>query len=117
MIGVMSIGFAMLSAIILPNYPATAKWLISEGRSYAQWIVKTLGYGSIETPLITSPVQMGTFFVSLVVTYTSGRTGDRSIRIILLTFTFAIGNVIVVSTTSIPARFFAMFLVPIGAVS
>jgi len=60
---------------------------------------------------------MGTFFVSLVVTYTSGRTGDRSIHIILLMFISVIGNVIVVSTTSIPARFFTMFLMLMGAVS
>lgn len=60
---------------------------------------------------------MGTFFVSLVVTYTSGRTSDRSIHIIILIFISVIGNVIVVSTTSIPAHFFAMFLMPMGAVS
>ena len=32
----MTIGFAMLSTIVLPNYTATAKWLTSEERPYAQ---------------------------------------------------------------------------------
>ncbi|KAF7164165.1 hypothetical protein CNMCM5623_008855 [Aspergillus felis] len=41
-------------------------------------IVKTLGYGSIETLLITAPVWIATFLVSLFVTWTSGRTNDRS---------------------------------------
>ena len=60
---------------------------------------------------------MGAFFVSLVVTYISGCTGDRSIHKIILMPISVIGNVIVISTTSIPARFSAMFLMPMGAVS
>ena len=71
-------------------------------------IVKTLGYGNIETLLITAPVWIATFLVSLVVTYTSGRTGDRSYHIMGLQAVAVIGNIIVVSTTSIGARFFAM---------
>ncbi|GIJ88073.1 hypothetical protein Asppvi_006989 [Aspergillus pseudoviridinutans] len=45
-------------------------------------IVKTLGYGSIETLLITAPVWIATFLVSLLVTWTSGRTNDRSWHIV-----------------------------------
>ncbi|KAI1492439.1 MFS transporter [Biscogniauxia mediterranea] len=80
-------------------------------------IVKTLGYGSVETLLITAPVWIGTFLVSLVVTYTSGRFADRSIHIISLMFISVAGNIIVVSTLNPAARFFAMFLMPMGAVS
>lgn len=68
-------------------------------------IVNTLGYGHIETLLLTVPVWFATFLVSLLVTYTSGRTGDRSIHIIAT------------ATTHTGARFFAMFLMPMGAVS
>ena len=71
-------------------------------------IVKTLGYGSIETLLITAPVWIATFLISLVVTYTSGKFGDRSYHIMILQTIAVIGNIIVVSTTSIGARFFAM---------
>lgn len=71
-------------------------------------IVKTLGYGSIETLLITAPVWIATFLISLVVTYTSGRTGDRSFHILILQSVAVIGNIIVVSTTNLGARFFAM---------
>ena len=80
-------------------------------------IVKTLGYSSIITLLITAPVWIATFLISLIVTYTSGRTGDRSIHIIVLQIVSVIGNIIAVSTTSLGARFFAMFLMPMGAVS
>ncbi|KAF7117318.1 hypothetical protein CNMCM5793_006067 [Aspergillus hiratsukae] len=80
-------------------------------------IVKTLGYGSIETLLITAPVWIATFLVSLLVTWTSGRTNDRSWHIIGLMSLSAVGCIICTATTNIGARFFAMFLMPMGAVS
>ncbi|KAE9371907.1 MFS transporter [Stipitochalara longipes BDJ] len=80
-------------------------------------IVKTLGYSKIATLLLTAPVWFLTFLVSLGVTYTSGKTGDRSIHIICLLMVSCIGNIIVVSTLNTGARFFAMFLMPLGAVS
>ncbi|KAL3421227.1 allantoate permease [Phlyctema vagabunda] len=80
-------------------------------------IVKTLGFGSIETLLLTVPVWFGTFLVSLLVTFTSGRTNDRSLHIIVLMLIACIGNVIAVATTRTGPRFFAMFLMPMGAVS
>ena len=80
-------------------------------------IVKTLGYSKIATLLLTAPVWFLTFLVSLGVTYTSGKTGDRSIHIICLLMVSCVGNIIVVSTLNTGARFFAMFLMPLGAVS
>ncbi|KAH8591992.1 major facilitator superfamily domain-containing protein [Bisporella sp. PMI_857] len=79
-------------------------------------IVKTLGYGKIITLLLTAPVWFLTFLVSLLVTYTSGKTGDRSIHIIALLGISCVGNILIVSTLNTPARFFAMFLMPLGAV-
>ncbi|KAI0469362.1 allantoate permease [Xylaria cf. heliscus] len=167
--GTITIGIAILSTFILPNYPANTKWLTPEEQAYAQWrlvddtgeadladstsikegvkmafkdpklylftllqhvsilsqafqyffptIVKTLGFGNIETLLLTVPVWIATFLVSLVVTYTSGRFNDRSIHIICLMLISVVGNIIAVSTLNTGARFFAMFLLPIGAVS
>ncbi|KAH7040206.1 putative MFS transporter [Microdochium trichocladiopsis] len=80
-------------------------------------IVKTLNYGNVQTLLLTVPVWMGTFFVSLAVTYTSSRTGDRSYHITALMLVSVVGNIIVVSTLNTGARFFAMFLMPMGAVA
>lgn len=80
-------------------------------------IVKTLGCSKIATLLLTAPVWFLTFLVSLGVTYTSGKTGDRSIHIICLLMVSCVGNIIVVSTLNTGARFFAMFLMPLGAVS
>lgn len=167
--GVVTIGCSLLSVFILPDYPATTKWLSSEERSYAQWrlledtgvedstdaasikegvllalrdprlylftllqhasllsqsfqyffptIVKTLNYGNVQTLLLTVPVWIGTFLVSLVVTYTSGRTNDRSYHITALMLVSVVGNIIVVATLNTGARFFAMFLMPMGAVA
>ena len=80
-------------------------------------LVATLGYSNIVTLLITAPVWIATFLISLVVTYTSGRTNDRSYHVLALQTVSVIGNIIAVSTTSIGPRFFAMFLMPMGAVS
>ncbi|KAI0384737.1 putative MFS transporter [Hypomontagnella monticulosa] len=79
-------------------------------------ILQTLGYGNIETLLLTAPVWMAAFLVSLVVTYTSGRFSDRSIHIVCLMLISVAGNVIVVSTLNTAVRFFALFLLPLGAV-
>ncbi|KAI9929534.1 hypothetical protein ASPWEDRAFT_51911 [Aspergillus wentii DTO 134E9] len=80
-------------------------------------IVQTLGYGNIETLLITAPVWIVTFLVSLVVTWTSGRSNDRGLHIIALMIVSVVGCIICTATTNIGARFFAMFLMPMGAVS
>ncbi|KAI0876511.1 allantoate permease [Hypoxylon argillaceum] len=80
-------------------------------------IVKTLGFGTIETLLLTAPVWILTFLVSLAVTYTSGRFADRSIHIICLMSVAIIGNIIAISTLNTGARFFAIFLLPAGAVT
>lgn len=73
-------------------------------------IVQTLGYGSIETLLITAPVWIATFLVSLFVTWTSGKTNDRSLHIICLMLLSAMGCVLATVTTNTGAKFFAMFL-------
>jgi hypothetical protein len=71
-------------------------------------ILKTLGFGTIETLLLTAPVWIATFLVSLLVTYTSGRFADRSIHIICLMLVAVAGNIIAVATLNTAARFFAV---------
>lgn len=73
-------------------------------------IVQTLGYNNIETLLITAPVWIATFLVSLIVTWSSGKTNDRSWHIICLMMVSVVGGVICTATTNTGARFFAMFL-------
>ena len=73
-------------------------------------IVQTLGYGKVETLLITAPVWIATFLVSLLVTWSSGKTNDRSLHIICLMMVSMVGGVIATATTNLGAKFFAMFL-------
>ncbi|KAH8669378.1 major facilitator superfamily domain-containing protein [Ilyonectria robusta] len=80
-------------------------------------IVGTLGYGRIVTLWLTAPAWFATFLLSICVTLSSARTNDRSLHIICLILVAAIGNAIAAGTTVIGARFFAMFLMPMGAVS
>ncbi|KAL4912060.1 major facilitator superfamily domain-containing protein [Aspergillus aurantiobrunneus] len=80
-------------------------------------IVQTLNYSNIETLLITAPVWIATFLVSLVVTWTSGKTNDRSIHIMSLMLVSIVGCIICTASTNIGARFLGMFMMPMGAVS
>lgn len=68
-------------------------------------------------PLADGFSKFATFLVSIFVTWTSSRTKDRSIHIVCLMLVAAVGNAIATGTTNIGARFFAMFLMPMGAVS
>ncbi|KAM0224754.1 hypothetical protein ACHAQD_001548 [Fusarium lateritium] len=80
-------------------------------------IVGTLGYGKITTLWLTAPAWFATFLLSVCVTLSSAKTNDRSIHIICLMLVAAVGNAIAAGTTVVGARFFAMFLMPMGAVS
>ncbi|KAM5341437.1 hypothetical protein ACJ41O_014468 [Fusarium nematophilum] len=80
-------------------------------------IVGTLGYGKIVTLWLTAPVWFATFLLSICVTLSSAKTNDRSLHIFCLMLVAAVGNAIAAGTTVIGARFFAMFLMPMGAVS
>jgi MFS family permease len=62
-------------------------------------------------------VWIATFLVSLVVTWTSGRSNDRGIHIISLMMVSVVGCIICTATTNLGAKFFGMFLMPMGAVS
>jgi hypothetical protein len=73
-------------------------------------IVSTLEYSNIETLLITAPVWIATFLVSLVVTWTSGKTNDRSIHIMCLMTVSIAGCIICTASTNIGARFLGMFM-------
>ncbi|KND87710.1 putative transporter [Tolypocladium ophioglossoides CBS 100239] len=58
-----------------------------------------------------------TFIVAVLVNWTAARYDDRSIHIFCLMLLATAGNVIATVSTSTGARFFAMFLMPVGAVS
>lgn len=64
-------------------------------------IVLTLGYGRIETLLLTVPVWFATWCAALAVTWSADRTSDRSIHIIVLLTISAVGNAIVGATTKV----------------
>lgn len=72
-------------------------------------IVLTLGYGRIETLLLTVPVWFATWCAAILVTWSADRTSDRSIHIIVLLTISAIGNAIVGATTRV-SLMFALFI-------
>ncbi|KAF6810785.1 allantoate permease [Colletotrichum sojae] len=80
-------------------------------------IVGTLGYGRIITLWLTAPAWFATFLLSVCVTWSSAKTKDRSIHIACLTTVSAVGNAIATGSTNVGVRYFAMFLMPMGAIS
>ncbi|KXH45769.1 major facilitator superfamily transporter [Colletotrichum nymphaeae SA-01] len=63
-------------------------------------IVGTLGYGKITTLWLTAPAWV-----------------NRSLHIVCLTLVSATGNAIATGSSNLGARYFAMFLMPMGAIS
>ncbi|KAG9253764.1 major facilitator superfamily transporter [Emericellopsis atlantica] len=167
--GVIAMGFAIIAAFVLPNYPHTTTWLNKEEQAFAAWrlsmdiseadayqdasvwdgvklavkdyrlyifvllqhisllsqsfqyffpsILGTLGYGRIETLWLTAPCWFATFLISVCVTLSSAKTGDRSLHIACLSLLAAVGNAVAAGSTVTGARFFALFLMPMGSVA
>lgn len=80
-------------------------------------IVRTLGYGRIESLLLTVPVWAATLIVSVFIGWMVGRVGDRSVYIICLTAVACVGNIMTTASTGTAPRYVGMFLMAIGAVS
>lgn len=80
-------------------------------------IVKTLGYGKVETLLLTAPPYFAAFLFSLANSWHSGRTDDRSYHISFACVLSAVGQIISMSTHVTGPRYFAMFLQAMGAFS
>ncbi|KAK9312167.1 major facilitator superfamily domain-containing protein [Lipomyces starkeyi] len=78
-------------------------------------IVKTLGYSSTTTLLLTVPVWFVAFIFGFTISYHASRTNERTFHIIGAMAVALAGNILVISTTNNGVRFFAMFLMPIGA--
>ncbi|KAK9366115.1 major facilitator superfamily domain-containing protein [Lipomyces kononenkoae] len=78
-------------------------------------IVQTLGYNSTITLLLTVPVWFLAFIFGFAISYHASRTNERTFHIMGAMAIALIGNILVISTTNNAVRFFAMFLMPIGA--
>ncbi|KUJ15999.1 MFS general substrate transporter [Mollisia scopiformis] len=77
-------------------------------------IVNSLGYGKIETPFLTVPVWFATLLATLLVSYHSSKTRERSFHIAACMLVGALGNILVITTHGVGPRMFAMYLMPIG---
>lgn len=77
-------------------------------------IVKSLGYGTTETLLLTAPVWFATLLLTLLISYHSSRTKERSFHIAGCMTLAAVGNIIIITTKGVGPRMFAMYLMPIG---
>lgn len=80
-------------------------------------IVGSLGYNSTQTLLLTAPPWFAAFLACLLVTWHAARTNVRSIHIVCCMLLVVIGNIVMITTTAVGPRYFAMFLLTCGALS
>ena len=80
-------------------------------------IVKTLGYGNIESLLLTSPVYIFGFITSIGNALIAQRTGKRAILIMWPLTLDIVGNIMVVSSHITAVRFTGMFMMCAGSFS
>lgn len=78
-------------------------------------IVETLGYNSTITLLLTVPVWFAAFLFSVGYSYHASITNERTLHIIGAMLIALVGNILVITTTKTGVRYFAMFLMPMGA--
>ncbi len=78
--------------------------------------MKTLGFNSTVTLLLTVPVWAVAFVFSIGIAYHSSIKNERSMHILFCMALSFIGNVVVISATNTGVRFWAMFLMPLGSI-
>lgn len=80
-------------------------------------IVKTLGYGTVTTLLLMSPVYVFGFLTSLGNSFVAQRTGYRAGLIMWPLTVDIIGNIMVISSRATPVRYIGMYLMCCGSFS
>ncbi|CAO1631491.1 unnamed protein product [Sympodiomycopsis kandeliae] len=73
-------------------------------------LVKTLGYGKIETLLLTTPVWLFAFIIVYLNALHADKTGERFWHMSIPLAVGIVGFIIASATSNIGARFFAMFI-------
>ncbi|CAG9948409.1 unnamed protein product [Clonostachys rosea f. rosea IK726] len=77
-------------------------------------IVNTLGFNKTITYLIQAPPYIVAYFITLLVSWSSGRHLEHCWHIAGSMLACLIGAVIMISTFNVPARYFSMFLLCTG---
>ncbi|KAJ0124475.1 hypothetical protein J7T55_005813 [Diaporthe amygdali] len=133
--GAATVVCAMATTFIIPDWPATTKWLTEEEKALGvvrliedagdeeseirtfdalkmavKDHLKDFGYSNINTLLLTAPPYVFTALFSLFNTWHSDKTSNRSPYIVYPTLVAMSGIIITLATTNIGARYFALFL-------
>ncbi|KAJ9094094.1 hypothetical protein QFC21_006195 [Naganishia friedmannii] len=132
---------------ILPSYPSRCKFFDEEQRRLSVWrttqdamgeadegetslkkgaklvfkdwktIVKTLGYNTNQTLLLTAPPYMFAFICSVAVAYSSSSFDERGYHIAVPMAIACVGNILVIALpkSQVAGRYIAMFLLCLGS--
>lgn len=80
-------------------------------------IVKTLGYNSIVTLLLTAPPYAFAFFGSIGNSLHAGKTNERAFHVAIPMCVSMLGNILCITITATAGRYVAMFLMTLGVYS
>ncbi|KAH8651050.1 major facilitator superfamily domain-containing protein [Xylariales sp. PMI_506] len=78
-------------------------------------IVNTLGYNNITTLLLTCPVWVATFIATMITAFSASRFKERCLHIVVPMCVTVCGNIMLITISTRGPRFFAMFLMAMGA--
>ncbi|KAF2418049.1 putative MFS transporter [Tothia fuscella] len=77
-------------------------------------VVKTLGYGNIQTLLLTAPPYVLAVFTAMANAWHADRTGERYWHVTLPLYVAVFAFILAAATTSTAPRYVAMMLMPAG---
>lgn len=79
-------------------------------KNFLPQLIKTFGYSNTVSLVLTTPPYLLSMFISVLVSWTSGRYNERTWHITACKLTAIAGFVIAVATLNVGARMFAVFL-------
>ncbi|RMY67731.1 hypothetical protein D0863_07603 [Hortaea werneckii] len=126
--GAATVVFGAVTAFLIPDWPATTKWLKDDERAlgvfclqavasltnFLPTLVKNFGFNTINTLLPTAPPYIFTVLVCIANTWYSDRTSKRSLHNTFPVLAAMVGIIITIATTNIAARYFALFIMLAG---
>ncbi|CAK7221007.1 hypothetical protein SBRCBS47491_004380 [Sporothrix bragantina] len=80
-------------------------------------IIKGMGYTSVHAQLLTVPVYVWSAIAFFIIAFLSDRHGMRSPYLVGASFAVLIGNIMMIATDNIAARYVALFFLAVGMYS
>jgi hypothetical protein len=91
--------------------------MLTTGQSFTYFlpsIIKTLGFNSTITLLLTAPPYFVAFCGSIAIAFSSAKRNERCMHIVFPLMVSAVGNILAMTVNGFGARYFSIFLMTFG---